>query len=111
MLISNRDSLTRVIELRSPRYSLFAFRGSHHTKPSPEFTALQQSQNKFESGRISLRITRHGPPPKSSSSIRQEAFFTVEVWTRRGLIILFFIDLSTRKVKSRESRRWRTRTL
>jgi hypothetical protein len=30
------------------------------------------------------------------------AFFTVEVWTRRGLqriIVLFFIDLSTRKVE------------
>ena len=29
-------------------------------------------------------------------------FFTVEVWTRRGLqrfLVLFFIDLSTRKVE------------
>jgi hypothetical protein len=34
-------------------------------------------------------------------------FFTVEVWTRRGLqrfMVLFFIDLSTRKVQMRASR-------
>ena len=35
-------------------------------------------------------------------------FFTVEVWTRRGLqrfLVLFFIELSTRRIKIAESRR------
>src|SRR3954470_19034901 len=79
--------------------------------------ALSNLKHKLARSTIAAILERHGiePEPERNrkttwkeflsrhwESIVAADFFTVEVWTRRGLqrfLVLFFIDLSTRKVE------------
>src|SRR6202012_6282279 len=79
--------------------------------------ALSHLGHKLAPSRIADILPRHGiePAPERSRTttwkeflkqhwelIVAADFFTVEVWTRRGLqrfLVLFFIDLSTRRIR------------
>ena len=78
--------------------------------------ALSNLRHMVARGTVANILKKHGiePAPERSRQttwkdfltqhwelIVEADFFTVEVWTRRGLrfLVLFFIDLSTRRVK------------